>query len=216
MSHRLEPEVSWKLCRKRLQSAVGAEAYRHWFGRVLFNGVNGDKALFSVPTLFLKRWIDAHYSEHIVTCLVDEYPEVRAVGISVRPIGHQVQVQTTTHTEKQTANMKMLDVKNVEAPPKRLTCGRARAIQRHVAARHGVTHAEMLSRTRIASIVSARHVAIYLTRHLTPQSSSEIGRRFKIDHSTVLHAIKLVKRRMQDDVKFFKHVEELKQELAGI
>ena len=77
-------------------------------------------------------------------------------------------------------------------------------IQRRVAEHFDVRVADMTSKRRPASIAFPRQVAMYLARELTKASLNEIGDAFGgRDHGTVLHACKLVKRRMteQDNLR---------------
>ena len=77
-------------------------------------------------------------------------------------------------------------------------------IQRKVAEHFDVRLADMTSKRRPASIAFPRQVAMYLARELTKASLNEIGDSFGgRDHGTVLHACKLVKRRMteQDNIR---------------
>ncbi len=77
-------------------------------------------------------------------------------------------------------------------------------IQRRVAEHFDVRLADMTSKRRPASIAFPRQVAMYLARERTKASLNEIGDAFGgRDHGTVLHACKLVKRRMgeQDNIR---------------
>ncbi len=77
-------------------------------------------------------------------------------------------------------------------------------IQRRVAEQFDVRVADMTSKRRPASIAFPRQVAMYLARELTKASLNEIGEAFGgRDHGTVLHACKLVKKRMteQDNIR---------------
>ncbi len=77
-------------------------------------------------------------------------------------------------------------------------------IQRKVAEHFDVRLADMTSKRRPASIAFPRQVAMYLARELTKSSLNEIGDAFGgRDHGTVLHACKLVKKRIkeQDNVR---------------
>jgi chromosomal replication initiator protein len=72
-------------------------------------------------------------------------------------------------------------------------------IQRRVAEHFDVRIADMTSKRRPANIAFPRQVAMYLARELTKASLNEIGDAFGgRDHGTVLHACKLVKRRMTE------------------
>jgi chromosomal replication initiator protein len=77
-------------------------------------------------------------------------------------------------------------------------------IQRRVAEHFDVRLADMTSKRRPANIAFPRQVAMYLARELTKASLNEIGEAFGgRDHGTVLHACKLVRKRMneQDSVR---------------
>jgi chromosomal replication initiator protein len=77
-------------------------------------------------------------------------------------------------------------------------------IQRRVAEHFDIRLADMTSKRRPANIAFPRQVAMYLARELTKASLNEIGDAFGgRDHGTVLHACKLVKRRMteQDNLR---------------
>jgi chromosomal replication initiator protein len=72
-------------------------------------------------------------------------------------------------------------------------------IQRRVAEHFDVRLADMTSKRRPANIAFPRQVAMYLARQLTKASLNEIGDAFGgRDHGTVLHACKLVKKRMKE------------------
>ncbi len=73
-------------------------------------------------------------------------------------------------------------------------------IQRKVAEHFDVRLADMTSKRRPANIAFPRQVAMFLSRELTNSSLSDIGDAFGgKDHGTVIHACKLVKRRIEED-----------------
>ena len=75
-------------------------------------------------------------------------------------------------------------------------------IQRRVAEHFDVRLADMTSKRRPANIAFPRQIAMYLARELTKASLNEIGEAFGgRDHGTVLHACKLVRRRMKEQDK---------------
>ncbi len=77
-------------------------------------------------------------------------------------------------------------------------------IQKRVAEHFDVRIADMTSKRRPANIAFPRQIAMYLARELTKASLNEIGEAFGgRDHGTVLHACKLVKKRIaeQDNVR---------------
>ena len=67
------------------------------------------------------------------------------------------------------------------------------AVQGVTCAHFGLTHAELLSRSRAERLVWPRQAAMYLCKELTPHSLPTIARAFDgRDHTTVLHACKRV------------------------
>lgn len=71
---------------------------------------------------------------------------------------------------------------------------------------------DMLSSTRVRSVVIARQIAMYLSKELTNYSYSEIGKVFgNRDHSTVIHAVKNIKDRISTDSGFNSNIENLKR-----
>lgn len=66
-------------------------------------------------------------------------------------------------------------------------------IQRTVCQFYRVDRTEMASKRRARAVVRPRQVAMYLAKVLTPRSYPEIGRKFGgRDHSTVIHAVRLI------------------------
>ncbi|MFN9375917.1 MAG: chromosomal replication initiator protein DnaA, partial [Novosphingobium sp.] len=67
------------------------------------------------------------------------------------------------------------------------------ASQRPVCQFYRVDRTEMASKRRARAVVRPRQVAMYLAKVLTPRSYPEIGRKFGgRDHSTVIHAVRLI------------------------
>ncbi|WP_347304543.1 chromosomal replication initiator protein DnaA [Croceibacterium sp. TMG7-5b_MA50] len=66
-------------------------------------------------------------------------------------------------------------------------------IQRTVCSFYRIDRSEMASKRRARAVVRPRQVAMYLAKVLTPRSYPEIGRKFGgRDHSTVIHAVRLI------------------------
>ncbi|MDT0575765.1 chromosomal replication initiator protein DnaA [Croceicoccus sp. F390] len=66
-------------------------------------------------------------------------------------------------------------------------------IQRTVCQFYRLDRSEMASKRRARAVVRPRQVAMYLAKVLTPRSYPEIGRKFGgRDHSTVIHAVRLI------------------------
>lgn len=71
----------------------------------------------------------------------------------------------------------------------------------HVVAEHfGVTRGEILSPRREAKIVKPRHIAYYLSKKLTRQPLTVIGRHFGgRDHTTILLCVRKISARLTED-----------------
>jgi len=83
------------------------------------------------------------------------------------------------------------------------------AIQSTVENYYHVTHAELLGKQRPRNISLARQVAMYLCRSLTGESYPDIGKAFKKDHSSVVHAYNNIENKKQNDRAFYNELEKL-------
>jgi chromosomal replication initiator protein len=57
----------------------------------------------------------------------------------------------------------------------------------------------MLSPSRSSEVSRGRQIAMYLSRELTDLSLAEIARQFDRDHTTILHAVRVVSTRAAND-----------------
>src|SRR6266481_263081 len=74
----------WSRVKGRLRSTVGEDVYTSWFARMDLEGVQQESVRLSVPTRFLKSWIQAHYAERVLSCWQAELPEVHRIDLTVR------------------------------------------------------------------------------------------------------------------------------------
>ena len=80
----------WTRVKGRLRSSVGEDVYTSWFARMDLESVQDESVRLSVPTRFLKSWIQAHYAERVLSAWQAEMPEVhrdrphRALGDALR------------------------------------------------------------------------------------------------------------------------------------
>ena len=89
-------------------------------------------------------------------------------------------------------------------------------IQRQVAAHFNIRLADMASARRSRSIARPRQIAMYLAKQLTPRSLPEIGRKFGgRDHTTVMHAVKVIEQMKGTDPVFAEDVDLLRRMLEG-
>ena len=74
----------WSRVKGRLRSSVGEDVYSSWFARMDLESVQQESVHLSVPTRFLKSWIQAHYAERVLSCWQAELPGVERVDLTVR------------------------------------------------------------------------------------------------------------------------------------
>jgi chromosomal replication initiator protein len=86
-------------------------------------------------------------------------------------------------------------------------------IRNFVSAQFKVSVDELISRSRKRSVAFPRQVAMYMTRKYTNQSLADIGGLYNRDHSTVLHAIRIITRDMSRDTSVSEQIELLDRKL---
>lgn len=90
-------------------------------------------------------------------------------------------------------------------------------VQAQVADYYHIPIGEMVSQRRSRSVARPRQVAMYLSRAFTPQSLPEIGRRFgNRDHTTVIHAIRMVERLREADSDFDNDVRQITARVTAL
>ncbi|MBP7276255.1 MAG: chromosomal replication initiator protein DnaA [Kiritimatiellae bacterium] len=87
-------------------------------------------------------------------------------------------------------------------------------IQKTVADYYDLRMADLTGRRRMASVALPRQVAMYLCRTLTPHSFPAIGESFGRNHATVLHACRLVDRKIKGDAGFRQAVSAIRSRLG--
>jgi Bacterial dnaA protein helix-turn-helix len=92
------------------------------------------------------------------------------------------------------------------------------AIQRAVIQEFpGVTMSDLKSDRRTAKVVHPRQVAMYLAKKVTLRSLPEIGRRFGgRDHTTVLHAVRKIEAKIENDPELAARIERIKDNIPEI
>lgn len=76
----------WDRVRRKLRAEFGEDVVASWFGSVEMSGISDGVVHLSVPTRFLKSWIDTHYADRLCKHFaVDGY--AAGIVISVRGAG---------------------------------------------------------------------------------------------------------------------------------
>ncbi|MCX8515424.1 MAG: chromosomal replication initiator protein DnaA, partial [Alphaproteobacteria bacterium] len=86
-------------------------------------------------------------------------------------------------------------------------------IQQAVAEYYDISLPELLGKSRVQDVAKPRQIAMYLAKQATARSLPSIGTRFNRDHTTVIHAIRVVEQRMMDNPKFQEEVMHLLHKL---
>src|ERR1700735_4229943 len=74
----------WQRVKNRLRSELGEDVFTSWFARMELDGVGKGAVRLSVPTRFLRNWIQSHYSEKVLSNWQAEEPAVTRLELSVR------------------------------------------------------------------------------------------------------------------------------------
>ncbi len=77
-----------RICR-RLRAEVGEEVFTSWFARLELDGITNGVAHLSVPTKFLKSWIQSHYLDRMLAAIASETSDVKALVIGIRSASRQ-------------------------------------------------------------------------------------------------------------------------------
>ena len=88
-------------------------------------------------------------------------------------------------------------------------------IERTVCQRFHLTVEEMRGPCRLRKIARPRQMAMYLCREMTGASLPQIGRHFRRDHTTVLHAQRKIAAMAAAGGRMPKYLDELRAMLAS-
>jgi chromosomal replication initiator protein len=83
-SRKTEHQELWQRVKERLRAEVGDDIFSSWFARMELEGLDNDTVRLSVPTRFLRSWIQSHYAERVLGCWQSEMPAITKIDISVR------------------------------------------------------------------------------------------------------------------------------------
>ena len=78
---------SWSNIAKRLRAELGEDLYSSWFVRMEAEDCRDGQLAVSVPTRFLRNWIQSHYSDKLLKVAQSELTSVETVAIQVRTRG---------------------------------------------------------------------------------------------------------------------------------
>ena len=79
-----ENQGGWTRVRSRLRAEVGDDVYSSWFARMDLEAIEEGTVRLSVPTRFLKSWIQNHYAERVLACWQAEDDKIGRIELTVR------------------------------------------------------------------------------------------------------------------------------------
>ena len=118
---------------------------------------------------------------------------VRAMEGALAKVHVTITINPTQELNKEFLSFILKDFIEKEQTLKRLTI---REIQECVAKKYGITVHQILSSDRMASLVTPRQLAMYISRKYTPKSLQEIAAEFDKKHATILHGVKSIEKRL--------------------
>ena len=77
-------EGKWRRVQARLRAELGEDVFTSWFGRVELDSYQAGVVQVSVPTKFLRNWLQSHYAERLTACCGAELAGVDRVEFRVR------------------------------------------------------------------------------------------------------------------------------------
>ncbi|MGV7030718.1 chromosomal replication initiator protein DnaA [Methylobacterium symbioticum] len=82
-----ETPAAWARVKRRLRAELGEDVFASWFARLELEDVVEGTARLTVPTRFLKSWIESHYLDRVLTTFKAEIAEIARIEVGVRGTG---------------------------------------------------------------------------------------------------------------------------------
>jgi chromosomal replication initiator protein len=89
----------WVRVKARLRAEVGDDVFSSWFARMDLESLDDGAVRLSVPTRFLKSWIQSHYAERVLACWQAEQDDVGRIELIVRSAVLKTTVQPKPKAE---------------------------------------------------------------------------------------------------------------------
>ncbi|MGY2050331.1 chromosomal replication initiator protein DnaA [Methylobacterium sp. JK268] len=76
--------AAWQRVKRRLRAELGEDVFASWFARLELQEVSGGTARLTVPTRFLKSWIESHYLDRVLATFRSEADGIGGIEVGVR------------------------------------------------------------------------------------------------------------------------------------
>jgi chromosomal replication initiator protein len=87
-------DIVWDRIQAKLKTKLGPEIFSSWFGRMKLVSLSRGQVIHSVPTAFLRSWINNHYADLLLELWQEEQSDIIKVDISLRSAVRSTQVQS--------------------------------------------------------------------------------------------------------------------------
>lgn len=84
MTRETDPRDEWDRIKVRLRVELGEDVFTSWFARVEFEALAGDTVHLSVPTRFLKNWLQGRYRDRLLALFRESFGQVSQIDFAVR------------------------------------------------------------------------------------------------------------------------------------
>jgi chromosomal replication initiator protein len=88
--------ATWAHIKLRLKAELGEDVYNSWFARMELVEAADNVVHLSVPTKFLKSWVNAHYHDRLVRLFVEQDCGIHDVALVVRVAGQKPLLQRSS------------------------------------------------------------------------------------------------------------------------
>ncbi len=135
----LSDREEWDRIKTRLRAELGEDVFSSWFARVELDSLDDDTVHLSVPTRFLKNWLQSRYRDRLLALFGESYGSVRQIEFSVRSAMRPgtAQIRETTEAAPAPARTIPFPGTNGARPPI--------AANAAVGARHAGDHEDVLA-----------------------------------------------------------------------
>ena len=106
----------WDRILQRLVAEFGQNVFQSWFARLKFDGVEGDVAVLSVPTPFLRSWIRDNYMTRIAAMWREEFDHVAGIDLRLRLPGQKNGVEKAEPAEEPAARPAARSTAGIQSP----------------------------------------------------------------------------------------------------
>lgn len=111
----IDIKALWQRVATRLKAELGDDLFNSWFARMEADELAKGQLTVSVPTRFLKSWIENHYASRLRKIAETEFGALSAVLVRVRQQGETLRVVTDDGVQAQAAERSIATAAQIKA-----------------------------------------------------------------------------------------------------